>query len=440
MQTEYIASGDQYIVSGEHKILKALLGSCVGVAIYDQESRVGGLIHLLLPEPASLGSSWSPGSYVTSGLPLFIDNLLQAGAKPKNLVAVIAGGALFGRISQHDIALNIGGRCVEKVHAILQERHIPIIKEESCGFSAAILTLDTTGWQSEITTRFEAPAPAHELRRPSREEVLGALWNIAPIPQNSLKIIHLLSDGDYEADEIVHIVETDQVLAAKILSLCNSALFMPREAIDSLNDAVVLLGSGHLLQMVVTATVDSLLGDHQDGYAMLKGGLYKHALGVAHAARVIAHDGGRVDPGVAYTAGLLHDIGKIGLDRHFASFRPLFYQNHGPADDDLIDMEHDLLGIDHQTVGMLLASEWGLPESIAQAIGHHHAPELAQSHPELVHLVYLADLLTSWYLAGMEFERINTDALHTRLHFLGLTARQLPGLIERVPWKTIMYL
>lgn len=440
MQTEYIASGDQYIAVAEHKILKALLGSCVGVAIYDQGANIGGLIHLLLPEPASLGSSWSPGSYATTGLPLLIDGLLKAGAKKENLQAVVAGGALFGRISQHDIALNIGGRCVEKVHDLLREYHIPIVKEESCGFSASVLTLDTREWRSEIITRFESPAPMNELQQPSRQEVLAGLWSLAPIPQNSLKIVHLLSDGDYEVDEIVRTIETDQVLAARILSLCNSALFMPREEIDSLTSAVLLLGSGHLLQMVVTAAVNSLLADHHDGYAMLKGGLYKHALGVAHAAKIIAHDCGLVATGVAYTAGLLHDIGKIGLDRHFASFRPLFYQRHSPVNTDLIDMEHQLLGIDHQTVGMLLASEWGLPKSIAQAIGHHHAPEQAQSHPELVHIVYLADLLTSWYLTGMEFERINTDALLSRLRYLGVNASQLPSLIERVPWKTIMYL
>ena len=440
MQTEYIASSDSIIVSAEKKLLKVLLGSCVGVAIFDQESDIGGLIHLLLPEPATPGSTWSPGSYVATGLPHFIKSLMEAGAKPENMQAVVAGGALFGRISHHDIALNIGGRCVEKVHAILQEYHIPIIREESCGFASSTMTVDTSGWQCEITTSFEIPIPTNALQRPSRQEVLAALWNIAPIPQNSLKIIHLLSDGDYEADEIVRTIETDQVLAAKILSLCNSALFMPAEPIDSLASAVLFLGSSHLLQMVVTASVDSLLADQHDGYAMLKGGLYKHALGVAHAARVIAHDCGRVNTGVAYTAGLLHDIGKIGLDRHFGSFRPLFYQHQSPADNDLVNIEHQLLGIDHQTVGMLLASEWGLPQSITQAIGHHHAPKQALSHYELVHLVYLADLLTSWYLAGMEYERINAGALHSTLNFLGLTAKHLPRLIEQVPWKTIMYM
>ncbi len=440
MQTEYIASGDHAIVVARRKQLKVLLGSCVGVALFDRDADVGGMIHLLLPEPASLGSSWSPGSYATTGLPLFINGLLKAGAQMENLKAVVAGGALFGRISQQDINLNIGGRCVEKVHALLRDLRIPIIREESCGFAPAIMTLDTATWQCEITTQFETNPMAKVPPQPSRQELLSALRAITPIPQTALKIIHLISADDFLTDEVAATIETDQVLAAKVISLCNSALFMAKQPIDSVNEAVVLLGSSHLLSMVATAASEAILSGNQSGYAMLKGGLYKHALAVAHTSRLIAQEHTQENPGVAYTAGLLHDIGKVGLDHYFTTFRPLFYQDHDPVGSDLILLEHQLLGTDHQQVGLLLADEWGLPPSITQAITHHHAPEQAQSHRELCHLVHLADLLTSWYLAGQEFERINTDSLHARLHFLGITPEQLPALIERVPWKTIMYL
>jgi putative nucleotidyltransferase with HDIG domain len=440
MPIEYIASGDYYIAVSESKILKVLLGSCVGVAVYDKMANIGGIIHLLLPEPASLCSSWSPASYATSGLPLFINTLIRTGAKKENLQAVVAGGALFGRISQQDIALNIGGRCVEKVHAILKERQIPIMQEESCGFLPSVLSLDTSHWQSEIVTRFEVQPRPLSSPPPSSQEVAGAIRAITPIPQAALEIINVISCGDYETAEIASIIETDQVLAAQVLRLCNSPLLGLKRTIDSIDAAVVILGGSNLLQMVATAAIDSLLVERQDGYAMLKGGLYKHAIGVAHAAKIIAGQNGLVDPGVAYAAGLLHDIGKVVLDQYFSLFRPLFYQNHDQLEHDLIELEHRLLGVNHQEVGLLLAKDWSLPEAIAQAIAHHHHPEQAASHSALVHLIYLADLLSSWYLAGMEFERINTDALHSRLLFLNISPAQLPDLIEKVPWKTLMYL
>lgn len=440
MHTEYIASGDHYLAVSEKKLLKVLLGSCVGVAIYDQEANIGGIIHLLLPEPASLGSSWSPGSYAATGLPLFINTVLHAGARQENLKAVVAGGALFGRISQQDINLNIGGRCVEKVHTVLRERQIPIIKEESCGFLPSVLTLDTSTWHSEIITRFETASAPEAPRQVSAQEMATVIRALTPIPQASLKIINLISERDYDTEEIVRTIETDQVLAAKILSLCHSALFGARRAVDSIAEAIVILGESHLLQMVATAAVNSLMTERLGGYAMLKGGLYKHAIGVAHAARCIAQDLDCVNPEVAYTAGLLHDIGKVVLDHFFSAFQPLFYQCQLQSDCDLIDLEQHLLGKNHQEAGLLLATDWGLPDSIAQVIGHHHHPEQAGSHQDLVHLVYLGDLLTTWYLAGQEIERINTNALHARLDFLKLQPEQLPSLIEKVPWKTIMYL
>lgn len=440
MQTEYIASGDHYIACAQAKFLKVLLGSCVGVAIFDKRSDVGGLIHLLLPEPACTSSSWSPGSYATTGLPLFINGLLKAGAKMENLQAVVAGGALFGRISQQDINLNIGGRCVEKVHSLLRDLSIPIIREESCGFTPAIMTLNTTDWRCEITTQFEGSPLPQVPPQPSRQELLLALKTITPIPQTALKIIHLISSEEYETYEVAATIETDQVLAAKVISLCNSALFMVKHPVDSVSEAVMLLGANHLLSMVATAASEAILSGNQAGYAMLKGGLYRHALGVAHTARLIAQEHTQFSPGMAYTAGLLHDIGKIGLDHYFTSFRPLFYQDNNLPDSDLISMEHQLLGTDHQQVGLMIATEWGLPPSITQAIAHHHAPEQAEGHQDLCHLIYIADLLTSWYLAGQEIERINTEGLPNRLRFLGISPEQLPALIEQVPWRTIMYL
>lgn len=439
MPTEYIASGDYCIAVSEPKLLKALLGSCVGVAIYDKTANIGGIIHLLLPEPATLGSSWSPCSYATSGLPLFINTLLHFGAQAENLQAVITGGALFGGISQQDIALNIGGRCVEKVHEVLRERQIPIIKEESCGFTPYSLTLDTTSWQSEIVSRFDTPSTYQPPPPPNSQELAKAIAAITPIPQAALTVINLISTSNYETAEIARIIETDQVLAAQTLRLCNSPLFGIKRIIDSLDEAVIHLGSSHLLQMVATSAIASLQVTRPGGYAMLKGGLYKHALGVAHAARLIATETGLVNGDTAYTAGLLHDIGKVVLDQYFACFNPLFYREELPHSD-FIDREHHSLGTNHQEVGHQLARDWNLPSSIAQAIGHHHHPEQASSHQALVHLIYLADLLTSWYLTGLEFEQINTAALSSRLRFLGITPPQLPALIEKIPWKKVMYL
>ncbi len=437
MQTEYVASGDYQINAGGH-LLKALLGSCVGVAIFDPEARVGGIIHLLLPEPPSPGSDWSPSSHATTGLPLFIAALLKAGARRENLRAVVAGGALFGDLSERDIALNIGGRCIDRVHAVLREYQIPIIQEESCGLASSTLQLDTDTWRTAITTHFELKPFAVPPVKPDREELNAAIAAVAPIPQTAVTILNLLADERCQPAELIRLIETDQVLAAKTLSLCHSAAFGRQPPVESIDKAVLILGQGHLLSLVATAALDSLLSTRQAGYALQKGGLYKHALAVAHAAKTIAQRTGLVSPGLAYAAGLLHDVGKVGLDRFFAARLPLFYQRHNG--EGLIGLERQFLGMDHQEAGLLLAGQWGLPESIGQAIGFHHQPERELKHQTLVALVSLGDLLASRYLSGVAIHASDGDLpLSSRLARLGIAADQLPELIEAVPWGAIMY-
>ncbi|MBA3016319.1 MAG: HDOD domain-containing protein [Proteobacteria bacterium] len=437
---EYIASGEHTIVIGQERTLKLLLGSCVGIVIYDRVVGIGGAAHFILPEPATPNSDWMPDNYVTTGLLHFIHALQQAGANPDRLEAVLAGGALFGKISEHDLALNIGGRCVENAHAILKERQIPIVKEESCGFSPYIMTLNTATWHTEITTRFKIDPDGEPIKKPTRQDIIQAINDITPIPQTALKVIHLISEGEYDTSELVDTIGSDQVLTGKILSLCNSALVAPRHPIETLAKAVLILGQENLLQMVATAAFSSLLKVQNGGYALIKGGLYKHAIGTAYSARIIAEETRLVKPDAAYSAGLLHDIGKVVLDRYFASFRPLFYQHNQPGETVLSSFENQFLGIDHQEAGKLLTDEWDLPESIAQVIAHHHQPDQASSHHDLTHLVYLADFLTSWYLSGYESELISSEPLVSSLERLGISKTELPALIDKIPWRAIMYL
>src|SRR5208283_5353735 len=94
--TEYVGTGSLSVSGPQDVVLVALLASCIGVALFDREARVGGLFHVPLPEPIGSGNPWQPESYASTGLPLFIDTLCKAGAKKEKLEAFVAGGALLG--------------------------------------------------------------------------------------------------------------------------------------------------------------------------------------------------------------------------------------------------------------------------------------------------------------------------------------------------------
>jgi putative nucleotidyltransferase with HDIG domain len=131
-----------------------------------------------------------------------------------------------------------------------------------------------------------------------------------------------------------------------------------------------MLGEKQILRMAVSISIENFFSDSGRGYSLCKGGLYYHALGAAIIAEMLANFTGKASPDIAYTAGLLHDIGKVVLDQFMAPVFPLFYRRTHLEGMALTDVEHEMLGLDHprrkKTRRMLVAT----PDLI-DTISHH---------------------------------------------------------------------
>jgi putative nucleotidyltransferase with HDIG domain len=169
------------------------------------------------------------------------------------------------------------------------------------------------------------------------------------------------------------------------------------------------------------------------GYSLCKGGLYYHAFGTAIIAETLAKISGKASPGIAFTSGLLHDIGKVVLDQFMAPAFPLFYRRTHSDGVALTDVEQELLGLDHAEAGRRLAERWSLPQNLIDTIGDHHKPSLGEAASDLTHLVYLADLIMSRFMAGQELERLDANGLSKRMQNLGINPQYLYGIIDRIP-------
>ncbi|MEW6665800.1 MAG: HDOD domain-containing protein [Thermodesulfobacteriota bacterium] len=430
-----IASGD-YVVSGrKDEVVEAYLGTCVGLTLCDREAGVGGLIHLLLPEPTGIEKLWSPATYATTGLPVFLKSLLDAGASEERLEACMAGGALVGPLSELDLDLNIGGRTAEVVERFLSRQHIPLQTAETGGFFTCRIGLDLRTLKTEIDPLGVCFRKTEErwFARPTTEEIDETLERVRPIPQIAIKTLQMVRDSTHSFQEIAAEIRQDQVLSAKVIRLCRSALFGMKTGVNSIDRALVILGEKRFLQLVVSASVEEFYPLNGNGYSLCKGGLYKHALGMAVVSEALANFTGKAHSDVAYTAGLLHDIGKVVLDQFIARAFALFYRRTQMEGLNATEAETEIFGVTHNEVGGRLAERWALPEILTDVILHHHHPEQAEVHPDLVHIIYLADLIMSRFMAGQEIERLNTDSLGERLRTLGLTARQFPVILDGIP-------
>ncbi len=432
---EHIAAGQFIAQKTSHSIYQAYLGTCVGLALFDHKTKIGGLIHILLPEPPTLSSGFYPEKYASSGIPMLIKAMLDLGATLENMEASIAGGALVGPVSQQDINLDIGGRTTDITVAILDSAGIKIIQSETGGFFTCTLELDMTTGLSTIKPAWEV---SHQVSMkfspPSIDDISETIEQLKPIPQTALKIFRMFKSGTGDITDIARELGKDQVLSGQTLKICNSVLFSGTSRIESLKDAILLLGEEQLLSSVITAAVNTYFDQTgTSGYSLCRGGLFFHAVGVAALSRKIAEKKAPALANNAFTAGLLHDIGKVILDQFVAESAPLFFRQMNDDQYDFLDLEKKMIGVTHCEAGLLLAKRWKFSDSLTDVIGFHHTPEKAVKDKTLVTIVYLADLLTEHFNAGFDLDKIQVDSFQNAMNSLGLTHEDLPDLVDALP-------
>lgn len=437
---QHVPSGSFVTSRKKNMIIEAYLGTCVGVTLCDGVTGVGGLIHLLLPEPSDSQKPWKAEIYAKTGLPLFIKALCDAGAKKHKLEACVAGGAFVGPVSKQDLDLDIGGKTTEIVHTILKDNQIPINKTETGGYFSCRLILDLNTLKSSIEPFFNNTSPAPEnFKKPTFTEIGHMINRVKPIPQIALKMSRMINNEDYNMLDIAAEIKQDQILSSKVIRLCNSSFIGLRSRIDSIDRALIILGEKMLLQLVLTASMELFMHDTGEGYSQCKGGLFQHSLGTAIASEELAKYTGKTSPEIAYTAGLLHDIGKIVLDQYISSIYPFFYRKIQTDGIEMCEVENEKLGITHTEAGGLLADNWSFPEKLTDVIRHHHYPEKASVDVGLSHLIYLADLLMSRFQVGQVLECLNTDNIALRLKTIGIDPPHLPLIIDIISRRLLDY-
>jgi len=434
MKIRIIPSGSCAIGKTERVRLEAYLGSCVGVSLVDRKAQVGGMLHILLAQPTGTDVSFQPEVYATTGIPHFLEGMLNAGASKERMEACVAGGALIGTLSEQDLSLDVGGRSAEVVQRNLKAHGIRIHELETGGYVGRKMSLDLYRLRTTVEPAWSVEGTPDSVSKGEIDFIADeAIEKVKPIPQVTLKIIRMIQEDKYTMQQIGDEIRMDQVISGRVLNLCNSAIMGLRMEVDSIDRAIIVLGEKSLLRIVVSASVESLYPQSINGYSLCKGGLFQHALGTAMVAQELAAFTGKVPIDLAYTAGLLHDIGKIPLDQNVAASAPFFYRSALECDTEFCEIERQMLGTDHTEIGSRLAEKWALPSNLINVIAWHHHPENAPEDEELVGLVYLSDLLMSKFQAGHEIERFATENLSDNLDRLGLTMHQLPVLIDRIP-------
>jgi putative nucleotidyltransferase with HDIG domain len=346
--------------------------------------------------------------------------------------ATLAGGALFGKISNLDLSLDVGGRIVEIVRRMLAEASIQVKSSECGGCYGRKLALNCETLNCRIEPSFPASQGKVEpIRRPDSRELDRAIAQIKPIPQVVLTIMRMIRSKDYSSQDIAREMQKDQVISARVINICNSTLVSPLKEIRSINQALVMLGERFIAQIILSLYLGNFLNGYNQGYSMAMGGLYHHSISAAVIGERIARITHKTDPEMAYLAGLTHDIGKVVLDQYVAPALPHFYRKIYQDGMDLLAAEKSILGITHTEVGERLAELWSLPPYLRDTITYHSRPEDARHDKTLTYTVNLANLLNVRFCVGSVLENIGIEDLGACLSHLGIDSVYLNRLIAQ---------
>lgn len=216
-----------------------------------------------------------------------------------------------------------------------------------------------------------------EAMRRNAVELLNGISDLAPFPLVGLRVIELVRDQRTSASDLAEILALDPVLTAKILKVSNSAAWGRERHIATVRDAVVLLGFEEVRQLALLTCVIANFGNVSkvnDGFDMKD--FWLHNVTVAVAAESVASSTAVASPGDAFTAGILHDIGRLvlrsTLPGAFHDALVLQTQQGVPAH----DAEVRTTGYAHEEVSRALGGYWQFPANIVEAVGGHHRTDL----------------------------------------------------------------
>jgi|WetSurMetagenome_2_1015567.scaffolds.fasta_scaffold07282_4 HD-like signal output (HDOD) protein len=251
--------------------------------------------------------------------------------------------------------------------------------------------------------------------------ILNRITELPPMPQVMFKAREIMNDPTSSFKALADILEKDQAMATRVLRLSNSAYYGLAGKVTSVQHAAVLLGYKTVGEVIQMATSSRLLGGSLEGYKLNSGDLWQHSLAVAIASKLIAVKKHRDLENDAFAAGLIHDAGKIVLNKYVLERSSEFEEFMMDQNKSFLDAEKEILGFDHAEIAAGMCDIWKIPKSLTSAISFHHNPTSSNDNL-LAKIVHVADAL-----ALMSGIGAGVDGM---LYKMDIRAQQALGLNE----------
>ncbi|MGD9008887.1 MAG: HDOD domain-containing protein [Desulfobacteraceae bacterium] len=225
------------------------------------------------------------------------------------------------------------------------------------------------------------------------DKILQKVKTLHPISSIIHKILALTEDPDCPIDELVNLVEYDPAATANLLRICNSVYLGLPVKVDSVQQAVALLGFRKVFDIVMAQAFSANMLSAQTGYKLEKGDLWQQSVATAMVARSLAERRDLYALPAIYTAALLKDIGKVVLHEYVENQWDKIQKCLDTRGYSFIDAEKESLGMDHATLGGIIAREWNFSDHMVYMVENHHLSNPEARNDPATATLYLADMV-----------------------------------------------
>ncbi|MHB0874444.1 MAG: HDOD domain-containing protein [Anaerolineae bacterium] len=223
-------------------------------------------------------------------------------------------------------------------------------------------------------------------------ELPEALKRLPPLPQVLTKALELTRDERSRRSELVSVLALDEGMTGYFLRMVNSAYFGLPRRITSLDEALGYLGYEAVEEAIFALSASKTLSAAVPSYLLDREMLWEHSVAVAHGADWLAERTQVLPRSEAYVAGLLHDVGKLGVDL-ILNREPVWDRAEGKVAEDSAwtELERQVIGHDHAELSAVIVRSWNLPDRVVEAVALHHDPSQAVIDPRFVSVIHIAD-------------------------------------------------
>lgn len=288
---------------------------------------------------------------------------------------------------------------------------ILVLMLKKIGLSEDAFSIDVQG--GETVARIVIPVESTHIENLSllSNEIVRQISHLPQFPENIVTIQKLLADPKSQMVEIAKYISTDPAMTGDLLKMVNSAQFMLAKKVDSIAEAVKMVGLRGIRNTLYSYGTQKILGSSTDEG---KKKLWDHSYRTAFYAYNLAKNFKKSKPLLddAYVGGMLHDMGKIV----FSAVHPDLIEHIRQfcVDKGIPSQMFEELsaGMNHAEIGAKIAEKWNFPDSLIHSIRYHHEPGIAGlEHRDVVNTVYLANIFCEYEHGFVEYEHIDRDVL-----------------------------